>query len=83
MFSLCVLGKLPESIIVDCYVIFILVDLIHMPLCLSLPPSSGTIRDTFLLLLVATSTWLCGLMAVNNSVLAFYYIFNVLCLVQV
>lgn len=49
--------------------------------CLSL--SSGTIRDAFLLLLVATSTWLCGLMAVNNSVLAFYYIFNVLCLVQV
>uniref|UniRef100_A0A674MZK1 Cadherin EGF LAG seven-pass G-type receptor 3 n=1 Tax=Takifugu rubripes TaxID=31033 RepID=A0A674MZK1_TAKRU len=46
-------------------------------------PVIATIRDAFLLLLVATSTWLCGLMAVNNSVLAFYYIFDVLCLVQV
>uniref|UniRef100_A0A8D3DHC2 Cadherin, EGF LAG seven-pass G-type receptor 3 n=1 Tax=Scophthalmus maximus TaxID=52904 RepID=A0A8D3DHC2_SCOMX len=42
----------------------------------------ATIRNAILLLLVATSTWLCGLMAVNNSILAFYYIFNVLCLVQ-
>lgn len=46
-------------------------------------PHRATIRSAFLLLLVATSTWLCGLMAVNNSILAFYYIFNVLCLVQV
>ncbi|XP_042348498.1 cadherin EGF LAG seven-pass G-type receptor 3 [Plectropomus leopardus] len=45
-------------------------------------PVIATIRNSFLLLLVATSTWLCGLMAVNNSILAFYYIFNVLCLVQ-
>ncbi|XP_068192818.1 cadherin EGF LAG seven-pass G-type receptor 3 [Antennarius striatus] len=45
-------------------------------------PVIATIRNAFLLLLVATSTWLCGLMAVNNSILAFYYIFNVLCLVQ-
>lgn len=45
--------------------------------------SSATIRDTFLLMLVATSTWLCGLMAVNNSILAFYYIFDILCLLQV
>uniref|UniRef100_A0A3Q2EIF3 Cadherin, EGF LAG seven-pass G-type receptor 3 n=1 Tax=Cyprinodon variegatus TaxID=28743 RepID=A0A3Q2EIF3_CYPVA len=44
---------------------------------------SATIRNAFLLLLVATSTWLCGLMAVNNSILAFYYIFDVLCLLQV
>uniref|UniRef100_A0A3B4Z3Q2 Cadherin EGF LAG seven-pass G-type receptor 3 n=1 Tax=Stegastes partitus TaxID=144197 RepID=A0A3B4Z3Q2_9TELE len=43
---------------------------------------SATIRNAFLLLLVATSTWLCGLMAVNNSILAFYYIFDVLCLFQ-
>uniref|UniRef100_A0A674MGA6 Cadherin EGF LAG seven-pass G-type receptor 3 n=1 Tax=Takifugu rubripes TaxID=31033 RepID=A0A674MGA6_TAKRU len=50
-------------------------------LSLFLSFSSATIRDAFLLLLVATSTWLCGLMAVNNSVLAFYYIFDVLCLV--
>ncbi|KAF7209429.1 cadherin EGF LAG seven-pass G-type receptor 3 isoform X2 [Nothobranchius furzeri] len=45
-------------------------------------PVIATIRNAFLLLLVATSTWLCGLMAVNNSILAFYYIFNVLCLLQ-
>uniref|UniRef100_A0A3Q4N9N8 Cadherin, EGF LAG seven-pass G-type receptor 3 n=1 Tax=Neolamprologus brichardi TaxID=32507 RepID=A0A3Q4N9N8_NEOBR len=44
--------------------------------------STATICNAFLLLLVATSTWLCGLMAVNNSILAFYYIFDVLCLVQ-
>ncbi|KAF1390734.1 hypothetical protein PFLUV_G00061090 [Perca fluviatilis] len=45
-------------------------------------PVFATVRNAFLLLLVATSTWLCGLMAVNNSILAFYYIFDVLCLVQ-
>ncbi|XP_068600336.1 cadherin EGF LAG seven-pass G-type receptor 3 [Brachionichthys hirsutus] len=45
-------------------------------------PVTATIRSAFVLLLVATSTWLCGLMAVNNSILAFYYIFNVLCLMQ-
>uniref|UniRef100_A0A8D0CUI8 Cadherin EGF LAG seven-pass G-type receptor 3 n=1 Tax=Sander lucioperca TaxID=283035 RepID=A0A8D0CUI8_SANLU len=45
-------------------------------------PVIATVRNAFLLLLVATSTWLCGLMAVNNSILAFYYIFDVLCLVQ-
>ncbi|RVE70247.1 hypothetical protein OJAV_G00063040 [Oryzias javanicus] len=45
-------------------------------------PVIAAIRNAFLLMLVATSTWLCGLMAVNNSILAFYYIFDVLCLVQ-
>ncbi|CAJ1055482.1 cadherin EGF LAG seven-pass G-type receptor 3 [Xyrichtys novacula] len=45
-------------------------------------PVIATIRNAFMLLLLATSTWLCGLMAVNNSILAFYYIFDVLCLVQ-
>uniref|UniRef100_A0A8C3G9E0 Cadherin EGF LAG seven-pass G-type receptor 3 n=1 Tax=Cyclopterus lumpus TaxID=8103 RepID=A0A8C3G9E0_CYCLU len=45
-------------------------------------PVIATIRNAFLLLLVATSCWLCGLMSVNNSILAFYYIFDVLCLVQ-
>uniref|UniRef100_UPI003AAF330F cadherin EGF LAG seven-pass G-type receptor 3-like n=1 Tax=Centroberyx gerrardi TaxID=166262 RepID=UPI003AAF330F len=45
-------------------------------------PVIATIRSAFLLLLVATATWLCGLMAVNNSILAFHYIFNILCLVQ-
>ncbi len=53
----------------------------HAALCVSL--SGATIRNAFLLMLVATSTWLCGLMAVNNSILAFYYIFDILCLVQV
>lgn len=52
---------------------------VHVCVCLH----SGTIRNAFVLLLVATSTWLCGLMAVNNSILAFYYIFDVLCVVQV
>uniref|UniRef100_A0A3P8VAA9 Cadherin EGF LAG seven-pass G-type receptor 3 n=1 Tax=Cynoglossus semilaevis TaxID=244447 RepID=A0A3P8VAA9_CYNSE len=45
-------------------------------------PVISTIRNAFFLLLVATSTWLCGLVAVNNSILAFYYIFDILCLVQ-
>lgn len=53
------------------------------PIDLHVSLSRATIRNAFLLLLVATSTWLCGLMAVNNSILAFYYIFDVLCLVQV
>lgn len=52
---------------------------VHVSVCLH----SGTVRNAFVLLLVATSTWLCGLMAVNNSILAFYYIFDVLCVVQV
>uniref|UniRef100_A0A4W5RPP4 Cadherin EGF LAG seven-pass G-type receptor 3 n=1 Tax=Hucho hucho TaxID=62062 RepID=A0A4W5RPP4_9TELE len=45
--------------------------------------SVATIRGAFLLLLLATSTWFFGLMAVNNSILAFHYIFIVLCLLQV
>ena len=53
------------------------------PIDLHVSLSRATIRNAFLLLLVATSTWLCGLMAVNNSILAFYYIFDVLCLFQV
>ncbi|XP_067097012.1 LOW QUALITY PROTEIN: cadherin EGF LAG seven-pass G-type receptor 3 [Osmerus mordax] len=45
-------------------------------------PVIATIRSAFLLLLLATSTWFFGLMAVNNSVLAFHYLFNALCLMQ-
>ncbi|KAK7884626.1 hypothetical protein WMY93_027749 [Mugilogobius chulae] len=45
-------------------------------------PDLATIRSSFLLLLLASSSWFFGLMAVNNSILAFYYIFNVLCLLQ-
>ncbi|KAM6977742.1 cadherin EGF LAG seven-pass G-type receptor 3 [Aplochiton taeniatus] len=45
-------------------------------------PVIATIRSAFLLLLVATTTWFFGLMAVNNSILAFHYIFDVLCLLQ-
>lgn len=52
-------------------------------LCAAFHCFSATIRNAFLLLMVATSTCLCGLMAVNNSILAFYYIFDVLCLLQV
>uniref|UniRef100_A0A671M6S3 Cadherin EGF LAG seven-pass G-type receptor 3-like n=1 Tax=Sinocyclocheilus anshuiensis TaxID=1608454 RepID=A0A671M6S3_9TELE len=43
----------------------------------------STIRSAFLLLLLSTCVWLFGLMAVNNSVLAFHYLFIVLCCVQV
>uniref|UniRef100_A0A671M7T3 Cadherin EGF LAG seven-pass G-type receptor 3-like n=1 Tax=Sinocyclocheilus anshuiensis TaxID=1608454 RepID=A0A671M7T3_9TELE len=39
----------------------------------------STIRSAFLLLLLSTCVWLFGLMAVNNSVLAFHYLFIVLC----
>uniref|UniRef100_A0A8C1QX49 Cadherin, EGF LAG seven-pass G-type receptor 3 n=1 Tax=Cyprinus carpio TaxID=7962 RepID=A0A8C1QX49_CYPCA len=49
--------------------------------CLCLPVIS-TIRSAFLLLLLSTCVWLFGLMAVNNSVLAFHYLFIVLCCVQ-
>uniref|UniRef100_A0A8C1T8D4 Cadherin, EGF LAG seven-pass G-type receptor 3 n=1 Tax=Cyprinus carpio TaxID=7962 RepID=A0A8C1T8D4_CYPCA len=42
----------------------------------------STIRSAFLLLLLSTCVWLFGLMAVNNSVLAFHYLFIVLCCVQ-
>uniref|UniRef100_A0A673HI73 Cadherin EGF LAG seven-pass G-type receptor 3-like n=1 Tax=Sinocyclocheilus rhinocerous TaxID=307959 RepID=A0A673HI73_9TELE len=45
--------------------------------------SVSTIRSAFLLLLLSTCVWLFGLMAVNNSVLAFHYLFIVLCCVQV
>uniref|UniRef100_A0A8C1LCV4 Cadherin, EGF LAG seven-pass G-type receptor 3 n=1 Tax=Cyprinus carpio TaxID=7962 RepID=A0A8C1LCV4_CYPCA len=45
-------------------------------------PVISTIRSAFLLLLLSTCVWLFGLMAVNNSVLAFHYLFIVLCCVQ-
>ncbi|KAI7797596.1 putative cadherin EGF LAG seven-pass G-type receptor 3, partial [Triplophysa rosa] len=45
-------------------------------------PVISTIRSAFLLLLLSTCVWLFGLMAVNNSVLAFHYMFIVLCCVQ-
>uniref|UniRef100_A0A8C1T8Y9 Cadherin, EGF LAG seven-pass G-type receptor 3 n=1 Tax=Cyprinus carpio TaxID=7962 RepID=A0A8C1T8Y9_CYPCA len=53
--------------------------------CLSASESKcgSTIRSAFLLLLLSTCVWLFGLMAVNNSVLAFHYLFIVLCCVQV
>ncbi|XP_058856059.1 cadherin EGF LAG seven-pass G-type receptor 3-like isoform X1 [Acipenser ruthenus] len=41
-----------------------------------------TVRNAFILLLLASSTWLFGLMAVNNSVLAFHYLYTVLCCLQ-
>uniref|UniRef100_A0A8C3L575 Cadherin EGF LAG seven-pass G-type receptor 3 n=1 Tax=Chrysolophus pictus TaxID=9089 RepID=A0A8C3L575_CHRPC len=42
-----------------------------------------TLRSSFVLLLVISATWLFGLLAVNNSVLAFHYLYTVLCSLQV
>ncbi|XP_043374581.1 cadherin EGF LAG seven-pass G-type receptor 3 [Dermochelys coriacea] len=41
-----------------------------------------TLRSSFVLLLVISTTWLFGLLAVNNSVLAFHYLHTVLCSLQ-
>uniref|UniRef100_A0A8V1AF49 Cadherin EGF LAG seven-pass G-type receptor 3 n=1 Tax=Gallus gallus TaxID=9031 RepID=A0A8V1AF49_CHICK len=41
-----------------------------------------TLRSSFVLLLVISATWLFGLLAVNNSVLAFHYLYTVLCSLQ-
>ncbi|KYO29743.1 prestin isoform B [Alligator mississippiensis] len=41
-----------------------------------------TLRSSFVLLLVISTTWLFGLLAVNNSVLAFHYLYTVLCSLQ-
>uniref|UniRef100_A0A8C6JU56 Uncharacterized protein n=1 Tax=Melopsittacus undulatus TaxID=13146 RepID=A0A8C6JU56_MELUD len=38
---------------------------------------------SFVLLLIISTTWLFGLLAVNNSVLAFHYLYTVLCSLQV
>uniref|UniRef100_A0A8C3D3U7 Cadherin EGF LAG seven-pass G-type receptor 3 n=1 Tax=Cairina moschata TaxID=8855 RepID=A0A8C3D3U7_CAIMO len=48
------------------------------PAALSYLPSLS-----FVLLLVISTTWLFGLLAVNNSVLAFHYLYTVLCSLQV
>uniref|UniRef100_A0AAR2KET1 Cadherin, EGF LAG seven-pass G-type receptor 3 n=1 Tax=Pygocentrus nattereri TaxID=42514 RepID=A0AAR2KET1_PYGNA len=42
----------------------------------------ATIRSAFLLLLLSACVWFFGLMAVNNSILAFHYLFIVLCCIQ-
>uniref|UniRef100_A0A670IY50 Cadherin EGF LAG seven-pass G-type receptor 3 n=1 Tax=Podarcis muralis TaxID=64176 RepID=A0A670IY50_PODMU len=42
-----------------------------------------TLRSSFVLLLVISTAWLFGLLAVNNSVLAFHYLYTVLCSLQV
>ncbi|XP_053233909.1 cadherin EGF LAG seven-pass G-type receptor 3 isoform X2 [Podarcis raffonei] len=41
-----------------------------------------TLRSSFVLLLVISTAWLFGLLAVNNSVLAFHYLYTVLCSLQ-
>ncbi|XP_041446777.1 cadherin EGF LAG seven-pass G-type receptor 3-like isoform X1 [Xenopus laevis] len=41
-----------------------------------------TIRSSFILLLFISITWLFGLLAVNNSVLAFHYLYVILCCLQ-
>ncbi|XP_035377944.1 cadherin EGF LAG seven-pass G-type receptor 3 isoform X2 [Electrophorus electricus] len=45
-------------------------------------PVLATIRSAFFLLLLSASVWFFGLMAVNNSILAFHYLFIILCCVQ-
>ncbi|XP_068110920.1 cadherin EGF LAG seven-pass G-type receptor 3 [Hyperolius riggenbachi] len=41
-----------------------------------------TLRSSFILLLLICTTWLFGLLAVNNSILAFHYLYIHLCSVQ-
>ncbi|KAK2841261.1 hypothetical protein Q7C36_012840 [Tachysurus vachellii] len=45
-------------------------------------PIIATIRSAFLLLLLSACVWFFGLMAVNNSILAFHYLFIILCCIQ-
>lgn len=49
-----------------------------------LPCSHGrTLRSSFLLLLLVSTSWLFGLLAVNHSILAFHYLHAGLCGLQV
>lgn len=41
-----------------------------------------TIRSSFILLLFISTAWLFGLLAVNNSILAFHYLYVLLCSLQ-
>nr|XP_033782493.1 cadherin EGF LAG seven-pass G-type receptor 3 [Geotrypetes seraphini] len=41
-----------------------------------------TLRSSFVLLLVISTTWLFGLLAVNNSVVVFHYLYTILCSLQ-
>ncbi|XP_040214880.1 cadherin EGF LAG seven-pass G-type receptor 3 [Rana temporaria] len=41
-----------------------------------------TLRSSFILLLLISTTWLFGLLAVNNSILAFHYLYVLLCSLQ-
>uniref|UniRef100_H3BE22 Cadherin EGF LAG seven-pass G-type receptor 3 n=1 Tax=Latimeria chalumnae TaxID=7897 RepID=H3BE22_LATCH len=41
-----------------------------------------TVRSASILLLMVSATWLFALMAVNNSVLAFHYLYTILCCLQ-
>ncbi|XP_029453376.1 LOW QUALITY PROTEIN: cadherin EGF LAG seven-pass G-type receptor 3 [Rhinatrema bivittatum] len=41
-----------------------------------------TLRSSFVLLLFISTTWLFGLLAVNNSVLVFHYLYTILCSLQ-
>ncbi|XP_039201512.1 cadherin EGF LAG seven-pass G-type receptor 3 isoform X1 [Crotalus tigris] len=41
-----------------------------------------TMRSSFVLLLVISTAWLFGLLAINNSVLAFHYLYTILCSLQ-
>ncbi|XP_063282292.1 cadherin EGF LAG seven-pass G-type receptor 3 isoform X2 [Pelobates fuscus] len=41
-----------------------------------------TLRTSFILLLFVSTSWLFGLLAVNNSILAFHYLYVILCSLQ-
>ncbi|KAM8930807.1 cadherin EGF LAG seven-pass G-type receptor 3 [Pelodytes ibericus] len=41
-----------------------------------------TLRSSFILLLFVSTTWLFGLLAVNNSILTFHYLYAILCSLQ-
>ncbi|XP_030062620.1 cadherin EGF LAG seven-pass G-type receptor 3 [Microcaecilia unicolor] len=41
-----------------------------------------TLRSSFVLLLVISTSWLFGLLAVNNSVVVFHYLYTILCSLQ-
>ncbi|KAH0630148.1 hypothetical protein JD844_012822 [Phrynosoma platyrhinos] len=43
---------------------------------------SMTLRSSFVLLLIISTAWVFGLLAVNNSVLAFHYLYTILCSLQ-
>uniref|UniRef100_A0AAR2K2Z6 Cadherin, EGF LAG seven-pass G-type receptor 3 n=1 Tax=Pygocentrus nattereri TaxID=42514 RepID=A0AAR2K2Z6_PYGNA len=73
-------------VIVILFILYVFPFSFPLSLCVCLSYSlspSATIRSAFLLLLLSACVWFFGLMAVNNSILAFHYLFIVLCCIQV